>query len=258
MTRPGRLLLVGVAAFILALPLYLPAAFVFALIAHRIPPGLNWREVSGTLLEPSLHAVSINLPYGSTFIIDEVTLDPGLWSLFAGRVAAGFEVRIGNDRIIGTGSLGPGGWQIETIDGKLQVQTLNSRIPGAELAISSGQVELSGKQWTGAYNAIPDRGMLKIRLMNLQSDLAGPDPLGDYSLEVTTDEQGLKGDVTTTAVNAALNVNATVSVNLPSRMISIDGAAEAKPGAAESVRGLLPLFGAVENNRAQIRFSTAY
>lgn len=258
MKKTGRLLLAGLLAFILALPLYLPAAFVLTRLADRVPHGIAWREVSGALLKPHLHSVSIDLPYGNRFVIDEMVADISLWSLLKGRIGGTFEVRLGDDRISGAGSLGAGRWQIESLEGDLKVGSISNRIPGAELAISSGQVELSGERWSGVYNAFPDRGSLQIRLIQLQSDLAGPDPLGDYQIFANTDAQGLKAEVATTNVDALLNVTATGSVNPSIREINISGTAEAKPAAPEAMRGLLPFFGAVENNRASIRISTPY
>lgn len=254
-----RLLFAGVAAFLVALPVYLPADRVLHALSDHIPANLNW-QVSGTVLHPYFHRLELDLPPGIGVVLEDLHADISILPLLLGQLRIRFELESGEDSITGSAILKRHHWQISGIKGQLPAEAIMSIVPALGLAGSDGMISVDGEHLSADYNDIPQSGVLRVVAMQLRPDLPGLDmPLGDYKFDLNIDPRGgIAGTVTTLRTDAPLHVRGELSVDPGVRLLRFDGDAEATASANDTVRALLPLFGVVENNRARIQWQTVF
>ncbi|HKJ71065.1 MAG TPA: type II secretion system protein N [Gammaproteobacteria bacterium] len=251
-----RLTLLGAVVFGVALIFQIPAGWALYLARDRIPQTVQWQGVSGSVFDASVERVTVSLPGGARVVAGPVTVRTGLVGALTGSLPVDFRGRVLGGEVSGRARLGPGGWRIPDIHGRLDLGGLPRALPQLEVAGLSGEVLFRGQGLAGSYRGTPRQGRLRASVESLQAGLIRTDrPLGDYALDLTLGEDGgLQGQVRTVAEDPLLGIKGQVGGSLGDGAIHFRGSGWAADDAPPAVRDILPLLGDPHDGRVRIQW----
>jgi hypothetical protein len=252
-----RLLLGGVAVFLITLILHLPADRVLNLYRDRLPGNIGWQQLTGNIFNPSFSRLVINMSDRQSMLIESADIRISVLPLLVGRLKFRFTVKVDDGQVSGVAVLRRNSWQVPMIEGQVPLRAITAVLPAAGMAAGSGQVNISGNQLAGPYQKLPIAGMMDIVVNQLQLDLLHPQPIGDYALKLQADEEtGVNGRIDTLTSDALINVQAELKLDAVSNSLRIDGQARVASNAPDAVTSVLPLLGTVTDGIARIQWQT--
>ena len=252
-----RLTLLGAAVFGLALVAQFPAGWALYLAQDRVPGKLEWQGASGSVFDARIDRLAYAVPGGPRVVVGPVAVRTRVLAAVTGSLPVELRVQSPMGEATGSVRLGPGGWRVPVIKGRLDMAQLPRLVPQLEVAGMEGQVLFRGQELAGDYaGGRPRSGQLRATVEDLRVGLIQTDrPLGDYSLEMRADgENGFQGKVRTVDDKALLGVQGEARASLASGRMRFRGQGWAADDAPQAVRDILPLLGQARNGRVQIRW----
>jgi len=252
-----RLLLGGVAVFLITLLLHLPADRVLDLYRDRLPTNIVWQQLTGNVFNPSFSQLVIKVSDRQSILIETADIHISVLPLLAGRLKFRFVLTVENGQVSGVAVLRKNTWQVPVIEGQVPLRSLTALLPAAGLAAGSGQVNISGNTLAGLYRQLPVTGAVEVIMNQLQLDLLHPQSLGNYAVKLQADEQtGVFGSIATLSTDALINIQAELKLDAVSNSLRIDGQARVASNAPDSIISVLPLLGTVTDGIARIQWQT--
>jgi hypothetical protein len=230
-----RLVLLGLACYLLALLLTFPASLAIRLFA---PETLGVQSPRGSVWSGSAAAASFG---GYYFGKTDWSFRP--FELLRGRIAYHIESQGPDGFVNGVFALTPGGdLRISGLSGTASIQALSPLLPPelpASLFKGRVQLELDDLHVADGW---PQSAHGRVELMDL-TFLAPPQPpelLGNYAMDLdTADGEPLRGSFKD--VTAPLEIKGTLTLNAD-RTYDLQCTARAKPNASANLRQSIPLI----------------
>jgi hypothetical protein len=257
-SRQARLLVAGLAVFLISLIIQVPADRLLYLFRDNLPATISWQSVSGTVFTPSFHNLVIYTTDNHRVLIESADLHISLLPLMLGRLKLQFNLTSPDSHVSGVAIVRRHDWEIPELEGRLALRTLSGLSPWLEMSGADALVSFSGNKLAGEFQRLPASGELKLMLEDLQIKMLGTEgPLGDYSLQLQTiEEAGVSGSVDTASADARLKIQGRLVLDPISRLLRFEGKASVAADAPESVASILPMLGPVTDGYARIDWQT--
>jgi hypothetical protein len=231
-----RLTILGAIVFLVTLSFRFPAAKVAVLIQENSLPGVQWQNVSGTVLDARVDGMVLTLQNNNKLYIERIDLDTSLPALLTGRISTRLYVINQGGSINGRLILGIHGWSFVDLTGEIDLDSLACD-----------------------YHTLPSSGSGTLIIRGLQFGVIMDEQLlGSYKLTVSTDEKdGFTAKLVTIPEESQLFMEGDGRYSPANKHMAFKGQGWAAENSPEEVKSLLPLMGEVRNDRVLIDWQKA-
>jgi hypothetical protein len=254
-----RLTILGAIVFLVTLSFRFPAAKVAVLIQENSLPGVQWQNVSGTVLDARVDGMVLTLQNNNKLYIERIDLDTSLPALLTGRISTRLYVINQGGSINGRLILGIHGWSFVDLTGEIDLDSLQSIFPELGLFETKGELEFFAPSLAGDYHTLPSSGSGTLIIRGLQFGVIMDEQLlGSYKLTVSTDEKdGFTAKLVTIPEESQLFMEGDGRYSPANKHMAFKGQGWAAENSPEEVKSLLPLMGEVRNDRVLIDWQKA-
>jgi hypothetical protein len=253
MRRGIRLGLLGLAVYVAALVVQLPAAWLVHWSGDAIPDQVALSGIDGTVWHPRVARIQVDLPGPGALRAGpaEARLHP--LGLLTGQLEADLQARGLGGSARARVAMGWGGqWRVTSARADMALESLADVDP--RLAFGQrGRVTVEADGLHGVR--LPEAGNVRAVIADFQMPGFGPEgPFGTYVADGRFSEGGsLEADVSTEQARV-LAVKGTFRADMGSGRARFNGEAWAPDGAPDAARQLLSLFRSYRDGRARINW----
>lgn len=241
-----KLVLLGIAVFLIGLIVKFPASIGVALATDFVP-GFSVGSASGTIWNGRIEQAAIGMRSADT-----ISWDLHAVKLLALRAAADVEIRLDNNTLTAHVAAAPGGTvTLDNLRGNLRLQTL-SKLQLMPANFARGDVLLDIESLRMEEGRITE-ATGRAQLTGLRSDMLAGVPLGDYAGTLESGEAGIQASFRD--ANAPLELQGTATLS-PDGSYTTRGTVRPTSDTPEQLRNGMAFLGRPDNNgRYSFQFS---